>query len=350
MTALVVAASKSNWLDGSSVAARKVNHGGAGTMLVGGGITAYTCCSIFQFDLSGLDPATIINSAVLSFWTGSAGVEQQQRLMQLPAADVGWLEGIAASPAATGDTCWNWFGYATVAWSGGLGAGGGTLLASFDAPPTQYAEKQITLLNATVQAWVGPAGVNPGLKIMYGAVPMGVRTYVSGNGTLAYRPILTMDVTYPTPAPPQEPESASGFILEYSLDGVNYVDISGMACEVALAGGERGVGEAYRYPVDTAAVIASKRGPVDVTIRLLYQEETTFPCEVFRQAMEAEDRIWLRWAPLDKGGVGHLWYTTDPDCVIADFGYPDGEAGPGEPMMVALATRAEHIITSVKTS
>jgi len=165
--------------------------------------------------------------------------------------------------------------------------------------------------------------------------------------------VIEVDGDWPPPvppSPPQEPESASGLILEYSLDGVNYVDISGMACEVALAGGERGVGEAYRYPVDTAAVTASKRGPVGVTIRLLYQEEVAFPCEVFRQAMEDGDRIWLRWAPLDRGGVGHLWYTTDPDCVIADFGYPDGEAGPGEPMMVALNANTEHIITSVKTS
>jgi hypothetical protein len=101
MTALVVAATKSNYfLSGSAN-----NIGGLGTMLVGGGITAWTCNSIFQFDLSGEDSATIINSAILSFWTASAGVEQQQRLMQLPAADINWLEGVAASPAAAGDTC-----------------------------------------------------------------------------------------------------------------------------------------------------------------------------------------------------------------------------------------------------
>jgi hypothetical protein len=350
VTALVVVASKTNYLNGTGVAARNNNYGDLNSMIVGGGATAFSCNSIFQFDLSGLDAGTIINSATLSFWTSSAGVLQQQRLVLMPAADVGWVEGTGNIPAAAGESCWNWHAYASVAWSGGVGAGGGTLIQAFDALGAQYAEKQIILDPALVQAWVGPAGVNPGLAIKYQGPPIGIRAYLAGVVGTGKPPTLTMDVTYPTPSAPSEPESASGLILEYSLDGVNYVDISGMACEVALAGGERGVGEAYRYPVDTAAVIASKRGPVDVTIRLLYQDETAFPCEVFRQAMEAEDRIWLRWSPLDHGGVGHLWYTTDPDCVIADFGYPDGEAGPGEPMMVALNTRAEHIITSVKTS
>jgi len=344
MTALTVIASRDNGLVKGSP---NNNYGLAGSLLVGGSITAFTTSSLLFFDLSGLEAGTIINSAVLSLWTQGAIGVQVHGVYLIPLLDIGWIEGASNSPAAVGETCWNWQAYATVAWSGGAGCIGGTLLGTIDRPGVAGVEVTLALAAAVVQAWVGPGGANPGLIVAYYSGASRVTTYTSRHNT-SNKPSLIMDVTYPSP--PQEPESASGFILEYSLDGVNYVDISGMACEVVLAGGERGVGEAYRYPADTAAIVSSKRGPVDVTIRLLYQEEAAFPCEVFRQAMEAEDRIWLRWAPLDKGGVGHLWYTTDPDCVIADFGYPDGEAGPGEPMMVGLATRAEHIITSVKTS
>jgi hypothetical protein len=158
MTALIIPATKSNFLDGYTVNSKKYNYGLATTMLVSGESGGYYKNSIFQFDLSGLDPATIVNSAIVSFWTAFAGVGQQQQLVLMPSADADWVAGVHNGAAGVGESCWNWFAYATVPWSGGLGAGGGTFIAAFDALPTQYAEKQITLDPAMVQAWIGPAG------------------------------------------------------------------------------------------------------------------------------------------------------------------------------------------------
>lgn len=194
MTKLVILASKVNFMNGTNPGSRDHNNGGAAAMLVGGGITAFLCSGLLFFDLSGLDPSTVINSAVLSLWTAQAGaVVDGFKVYEIPAADVDWVEGVSAAVPEVGASCWNWHTYNTVAWSGGAGCLGGTYLGDIPFLAVQFSECQLVLANALVQAWVGPAGVNPGLSVKYN-VTTAVRSYCSNALINAWTPRLTLDI------------------------------------------------------------------------------------------------------------------------------------------------------------
>ena len=195
MTALIVYATKDAMIRGIT----DNNYGALATFQVGGGITAWLVSGIMQFDLSSLDAGTIINSAYVSIFGATVLSHTHAQLAELPAADVGWVEGTKLGEVEVGTNCWNYHTYDTVAWSGGAGAGGGTFIANFDSPTPQGAEVQITLTVAMVQAWVGPSGINPGLiaKAQSGTqVPRAMCTRETTSS--ANYPRLTMDVTYPS--------------------------------------------------------------------------------------------------------------------------------------------------------
>lgn len=341
MTALVVTASGDTCLIQQSPNNSNGNDAG---LLVGGNISAFRCRTLLWFDLSGLDPTTIINSAVLSLWTGGATGAHTQSVALIPLADVGWIEGGSNMPAAAGDPCWNWKAYDTVAWSGGAGCYGALLLGTVVRPGVQYAEVTLALDIAVVQAWVGPAGVNPGLVVAWYSGSSNVGSYISRQSP-NLQPTLILDVTYP-PTIPDVPVSASDFILEYSLDNLVWVDISGQANELVSPAG-RIVGGGHVFDRDTQPVTIGKREPIDITIRILYQEEDSLPFDVLRAKYLAQERVWFRWSSLLYGMVGVGRYTTDPDCIIAHFGHPVGEASSAEPIALEIRFRAESLTESL---
>jgi len=146
-------------------------------------------------------------------------------------------------------------------------------------------------------------------------------------------------------------DSPRNMILEMSTTGIGaFTNISGDAANIQVGGGERAVGEAYVYNKDTASVTQGKRAPLDITVRVHYKEGATAAAELVRGYYEGGTRIYFRYAPLDTGGVGHSWYSTDPDGVISSFGYPSGEAASGDPIDIEFVIRTESLTESVKTS
>jgi len=198
MTALIVVATIDAAIFGNTTANKDQNYGTAVTFQTGGGITALLARGIFLFDLSFLEAGTIINSAYISFFSASALNANASQLLEIPVADVGWVEGTKNGAIEVGSNCWNWYAYNTVAWSSGVGCPGGTFIANFNTPTPQYAEVQIVLGPAMVQAWVGPSGINPGViaKAQTGTVsPRAMYTKDFSNAL--YRPKITMDIAYP---------------------------------------------------------------------------------------------------------------------------------------------------------
>lgn len=145
-------------------------------------------------------------------------------------------------------------------------------------------------------------------------------------------------------------DSARNFAVEISTDNVTWKNIAGDAASVQPAGGDRAVGEAYVFSKDTAGVTQGKRAPIDLVVRCFYKEEATAAAVLVRGYYEAGTRVYFRYAPLDTGGLGHSWFSCDPDAVIRTFKYPGGEAASGDPVAIEFTVHTESLTESQKTS
>jgi hypothetical protein len=145
-------------------------------------------------------------------------------------------------------------------------------------------------------------------------------------------------------------DSARNMQLEMGVGGITFTDISGDAASIQVSGGERASGEAYDFEKDTAGVTQGKRAPLEITVRVHYKEGATNAAVLVRGYYEAGTRVNFRYAPLDSGGVGHSWFSTDPDAIVTQFGYPGGEAASGDPIDIEFVLKTESLTESVKTS
>ena len=133
--------------------------------------------------------------------------------------------------------------------------------------------------------------------------------------------------------------------IEISTNGTAYTDISGFANSVDVGGGDRQAGEAYTYDGDTAIIAIGKREPVEVTVKVVYTEGTGDPFETVRAAYEDGSALYLRWSP--KGGsTGAFQFTTSAGYVTT-LGYPVGEAGSGDPVLIEFTLKCASITKSV---
>jgi hypothetical protein len=138
--------------------------------------------------------------------------------------------------------------------------------------------------------------------------------------------------------------SALSFVAAYvetNTTGTVWVAVGGFAASVAVSGGDRQVGESFTFDGDTPIITAGKRGSIDVTVRYLYTEGATDP---FLDVLDSYDDAGgglcnVRWAPRGNS-AGYYQFTTDTDNTeLVSFGYPQGEAGPGDSVMCEFTVK-----------
>lgn len=126
--------------------------------------------------------------------------------------------------------------------------------------------------------------------------------------------------------------------VEVNTTGTTWDDVSGFAAAVAVSGGEREVGSQPTFDGDTHIVKGGKRGPVELTFRFVYTEGASDPwAEILAEFEEGPGgQCGIRYVP--KGNTaGNYRYSTDSDnTVIKNPVYPQGEAGPGDPVVVEV--------------
>ncbi len=128
--------------------------------------------------------------------------------------------------------------------------------------------------------------------------------------------------------------------VEISTNGTNWQNISGYANSIEVSGGERQSGEVFTFDGDTAIITVGKREPLEVTVRVVYDESTSGPFETVRNAYENGTSLHVRWAP--RGGTtGHFLFTADPGPVTS-IKYPSGEVS-GDPIMVEFTVKTPKI-------
>lgn len=132
--------------------------------------------------------------------------------------------------------------------------------------------------------------------------------------------------------------------IEISPDNSNWTDISGFASSINPDGGERATGVKYTFDGDTAILRSAKRGPLTITVNIVYTEGASDPIEVLRAIYEAGSDYYVRWSP--KGGdSSEFLYTSDAGVIKFPL-YPGGEAESPEVAMVDFILETPKVTKS----
>lgn len=126
-----------------------------------------------------------------------------------------------------------------------------------------------------------------------------------------------------------------------STDGTTFTDISGYAASVAVSGGERATGEEYSFDGDTPVMGVGKRGPYELTIRILYTEDSAQYYYTLLGAYRNATDYYVRYAP--KGNSAGNWAWTTTVGTFTSCPPPAGEAGSGDPIAVEATFRCADI-------
>lgn len=135
-------------------------------------------------------------------------------------------------------------------------------------------------------------------------------------------------------------KSMRNVVLSWSTNYTDWEDISGVANSVEVSGGDRITGEAYTATGETPIVLFGKLEPIDVTCRIVYSEVVTEAFTTLEAKYKAGTNVQLRWTPAS----GYVFTTAT--CNLTAFGYPGGEVGDGDPIMIELAVKTNAIVKS----
>ena len=141
--------------------------------------------------------------------------------------------------------------------------------------------------------------------------------------------------------------------VEYSLDAAAWVEMSGSATSVTVAGGTRVSGEAYTASGDTAFITAGKREPIEVTVAGVYSETTGDPefFEALAAVYESGAGCAIRWSPTAYDTTNQKRYTTANTAgsaavgVITAWNYPSVDISSGDPIIVEFTVKCAGLLT-----
>jgi len=131
--------------------------------------------------------------------------------------------------------------------------------------------------------------------------------------------------------------------VSVSINDSDWDDISGQAQSVEVPAQVRKSGEAYTFDGDTALVTGGKREPVEVTVKIIYNEESDEAFEIARAEFEADDgdAFYVKWSPLGGSG-GNYEYSTGAGELVS-FEYPAADASSGDPVLVSFTVKSAKI-------
>lgn len=130
--------------------------------------------------------------------------------------------------------------------------------------------------------------------------------------------------------------------------GTSWVDFSGVLNSVEVSGGDRVTGEVFTADGDTPIVLFGKLNPIDVTGKIVYSEISTEAFNSLVPLYVAGTNLRLRWTPAGDGTGAYRFMTGTTN--FTQFGYPGGEVGAGEPILVEFAVKTGTITYEVMTT
>jgi hypothetical protein len=140
--------------------------------------------------------------------------------------------------------------------------------------------------------------------------------------------------------------SAVDVYVAFSTDGTTWVDVSGTANSVQVSGGERVTGTAYTFAGDGPVLKSGKKGPITLTVKSVYDENTN---NSFQKALTAYDtagggNMYVRWSP-GGGDSGDFGYTSSVG-IVKSCVYPSADVTSGEPIMTEVVIECASVTKS----
>jgi len=131
-----------------------------------------------------------------------------------------------------------------------------------------------------------------------------------------------------------EPVTLSDLKVEISTDGgTTWQNISGFSTRIDERRGDRLVGKRWTADGNRPIILPGKEDAREITITVVYTEETNEPYEVLRAAMESGDNVQVRWMPKGSSS-GNSRFTTDANYgIITKRPLPTGEVEGGIPIV-----------------
>lgn len=135
--------------------------------------------------------------------------------------------------------------------------------------------------------------------------------------------------------------SAVGGKVEVSTNNSDWTDISGYANQVSFSGYDRQTGETFTFDGDEAIVGFGKLNPTEVEVRAVYTNGATDPfATVWGQHQTAGGGdLYVRWSPEGGDTTGEDIFTSKSPSKCTVILPPDGEAGPGDPVLFAFKVK-----------
>ena len=141
--------------------------------------------------------------------------------------------------------------------------------------------------------------------------------------------------------------SMAASLVSVSVNGSDWTDISGQAQSVEVPAQVRKSGEAYTFNGDTALVTGGKREPMEVTVKVLYNEEAAEAFEVARAEFEADDgdAFYVKFSPA--GGSGGDFEYSSGAGELVSFEYPPADASSGDPVLCSFTVKCASLTKAV---
>jgi hypothetical protein len=138
--------------------------------------------------------------------------------------------------------------------------------------------------------------------------------------------------------------SKANFLLEVSVNGVDWHDISGEAATATPSGGDQLTGS-QQTAEGIAAVVtkADKTEPVTIQCNIVYTEQSVEAFNIVWQQYDSEDKgIYLRYSPQGGHDGDERFYTADSQdelfyAPIVSCLPPEGDASSGDPLMTMFS-------------
>lgn len=140
--------------------------------------------------------------------------------------------------------------------------------------------------------------------------------------------------------------SAVDMYVGLSADGTTWVDVSGTANSVQVSGGERVTGAAYTFVGDGPIIKSGKKGPITITARAVYDENSL---NFYQKVLTAYDTAgggacYIRWSP-GGGDSGDFGYSSSVG-VVKSCVYPSGDVTSGDPILCEVVIECATVTKS----
>lgn len=142
--------------------------------------------------------------------------------------------------------------------------------------------------------------------------------------------------------------SAVDSVVEISVNGTVWTDISGFSNKLDVPAQTRMSGEAYTFDGDTGIITTGKRTPMEITVNALYSEGAAEAFEIVRAQFETAHGagpLYVRWSPAGND-TGDFRFTT-PAGKVVSFQYPAVDGNSPAPIPFTFTVKVPSVTKAV---